>query len=185
MHLYYKSKLVQEPQIDSLPFYGTPDEKYLLDDFTRFPTMEEVMREYVKGVMVRVRKGKFHFLTLDKTNAALFRENPLVLLDGVPVFNINKIMAYDPRKVKQVDVVTRQYYLGRLTFNGVVNYTTYHGDLLDYTPENATILFVEGLQTKKEFFSPVYETPLQQESRVPDKRHLLFWDTNVKPDRAW
>jgi hypothetical protein len=38
---------------DSLAFFGIPDEKYFLDDFTRFPTMEEVLREYVRGVLVR------------------------------------------------------------------------------------------------------------------------------------
>jgi hypothetical protein len=165
---------------DTISFYGKPDEKYLLDDFTRFPTMEEVMREYVKGVMVRKRKDKFHFLTLDRANNGLFKEDPLVLLDGVPIFNLNKIMSYDPRKVQKLDVITRQYYLGRKTFNGVVSYTTYRGDLLDYFPEKANVLLVEGLQSKKEFFSPLYETLHQQESRIPDVRHLLLWAPNVK-----
>jgi len=96
--------------MDSVPFYGKPDEKYLLDDFTRFPTMEEVMREYVPGVMVRKRKDQFHFLTLDHDDNVLFRDNPLVLLDGVPVFSINKIMNYDPRKVRKLEVMTHKYF---------------------------------------------------------------------------
>ena len=47
--------------IDSTAFYGKASETYLLDDFTRFPVMEEVMREYVPGVMVRKRKSKEMF----------------------------------------------------------------------------------------------------------------------------
>jgi hypothetical protein len=167
---------------DSISFYGKPDEKYLLDEFTRFPTMEEVMREYVKGVMVRKRKDRFLFFTLDRTNSTLFKQDPLVLLDGVPVFNINKIMSYDPRKIQKLDVITRQYFLGHLAFNGVVSYTTYQGDLTDYVPEKSNILFVEGLQLKKEFFSPVYETKPQRESRIPDRRHLLYWAPEVQSD---
>ena len=180
----FTSQKEREPSqaSDSVAFYGKPDEKYLLDEFTRFPTMEEVMREYVKGVMVRKRKDRFLFLTLDRTNSTLFKEDPLVLLDGVPIFNINKIMGYDPRKIQKLDVITRQYFLGHLTFNGVVSYTTYHGDLGDYVPENASVSFVEGLQPKKEFFSPLYETQSQRESRIPDRRHLLFWAPEVKTD---
>ncbi len=165
-----------------LPFYGAPDERYLLDDFTRFPTMEEVMREYVKGVMVRKRKDEFHFLNLDRPNNGLFTLNPLVLLDGVPVFDINKIMAVDPRKIQKLDVITRQYYLGRLNFNGVVSYFTYDGGMGDYIAEKANISFVDGLQSRREFFSPVYETPIQAASRIPDRRHLLLWSPHVKAD---
>ncbi|MEJ2005544.1 MAG: hypothetical protein P8X57_11395 [Cyclobacteriaceae bacterium] len=42
------------------PFYGAPDVSYRLDDFTRFPVMEEVFREYVYGVYVRKRSGEFN-----------------------------------------------------------------------------------------------------------------------------
>ncbi|MBS1505613.1 MAG: hypothetical protein JSS79_03100 [Bacteroidetes bacterium] len=166
---------VRANQVDSIPFYGKANEKYLLDDYTRFPTMEEVMREYVKGVMVRKRRDGFHFLTLDGANNTLFRNDPLVLLDGVPVFDVDRIMAYDPRKVRQLDVITKPYYLGHIVFDGVASYTTYNGDLIDYSPEHATVFFTDGIQPVKEFFSPKYETPSQQESRLPDRRHLLFW----------
>src|SRR5690606_15396230 len=51
---------------DSFPFYGKADQRYLLDDYTRFPVMEEVMREYVPGVLVRKRRDGFHFIVINK-----------------------------------------------------------------------------------------------------------------------
>ncbi len=167
---------------DSLPFYGVPTEAYKLDDFTRFPTMEEVLREYVSGVMVRKKKNKFHFLTLDRSTNTLFKDNPLVMLDGAPIFNLNKIMEYDPRKIQKIDVVTKRYYLGHLAFDGLVNCITYQGNLKDFNPDFATVLTVDGLQPQREFFSPRYETKLQKESRIPDKRHLLHWSPSVISD---
>ena len=181
---FEKNVRVLTPAMDSVPFYGKPDEKYLLDDFTRFPTMEEVMREYVPGVMVRIRKGKFHFLTLDKDNNSLFRDNPLVLLDGVPVFDIDRIMNFDPRKVQKLDVMTRRYFLGNLSFEGVVSYSTYHGNLLDFELDrHAFSIPYEGLQLEREFYSPRYESKQQRESRAPDTRDLLYWSPSVKTDR--
>jgi hypothetical protein len=48
----------KEPLItDSLPFYGLPETEYKLDDYKRFTTMEEVLREYVTQINVGVRNG--------------------------------------------------------------------------------------------------------------------------------
>ena len=89
---------------ENLAFYGRPDEKYYLDDYTRFPTMEEVMREYIKGVQVRKRSDGFHFANFDLVNRIFFENAPLVLIDGMPFFNINRVFEFDPRQVKSLEV---------------------------------------------------------------------------------
>ncbi|HEX6223864.1 MAG TPA: hypothetical protein VFZ52_05615, partial [Chryseolinea sp.] len=111
--IYYGDEAVPPKitSIDSTSFYSKASETYYLDDYTRFTVMEEVMREYVPGVMVRKRKDGFHFLVLDNVRKTLFQENPLVLLDGVPVFDIDKIMAFDPLRIKKLEVVTNRYFL--------------------------------------------------------------------------
>ncbi|HTJ49877.1 MAG TPA: hypothetical protein VL443_10515 [Cyclobacteriaceae bacterium] len=175
-----ENEMIQEKTLDSISFFGSADEKYRLDDYTRFPTMEEVMREYVPGVMVRKQKGKFHFLTINTVGKTLFRNDPLVLLDGVPVFDVDKIMAFDPRKVKFLDVVSKKYYFGTSSFDGVVSYRTYKGDLGGFQPDpKSLIVNYEGMQQQREFFSPKYETTQQRESRIPDTRNLLYWSPSI------
>jgi hypothetical protein len=109
--------------VDSLAFFGKPTNKYFLDAYTRFPTMEEVMREYVSTVFVRNRQGKFHFYLIDQVNptASAFTDDPMILLDGIPVFNTDKIIAFDPLKVKKLEVVNSLYYLGNVSFSGIVS----------------------------------------------------------------
>ena len=170
--------------MDSTAFYGKASETYLLDDFTRFPVMEEVMREYVPGVMVRKRRDGFHFLVLDNVRKSLFQENPLVILDGMPIFDIDKIMAFDPLKVKKLEVITNRYFLGPFTFPGVVSYTTYTGDLAGFQLDpRAVLLDYEGLQRQRIFYSPQYDNQKQRESRMPDRRNLLFWAPQVNLDK--
>ncbi len=169
-----------KPASDSSAFYGKPSEHYNLDDYTRFPVMEEVMREYVKGVRVRKKDGKFIFRVNDNLKSAVFDNEPLVLLDGVPIFNTDKFMTMDPLKIKSIDVMTGKYYLGALTFDGVVSYKTYTHDLGGFPVSSNTFTFdYEGLQAQKEFFSPRYETKKEQESRLPDARHVLFWAPDI------
>ncbi len=168
------------PDVDTLMFYRIPDQTYYLDDYTRFGVMEEVMREYVSTIMVRKRRDQFFFRTLNKEAKELFNENPMVLLDGVPVFNINSIMAYDPLKVWRLQVVASRYYYGKLSFMGIVSYATYTGDLPDFPIDSrALVREYDGLNWQREFYSPVYEVPQQIESRIPDFRTLLYWEPEV------
>ncbi|MET4107431.1 MG2 domain-containing protein [Hymenobacter sp. UYP22] len=170
---------------DSLAFYGKPSETYFLDKYTRFKVLEEVMREYVPGVMVRIRKDGFHFMVLDKVNNAFLTENPMVLLDGVPVFSVNKMMAMDPLKIQKLEVIDSRYFHGSTVYNGIVSYTTYKGDLEGFELDpRALIQQYEVLQAQREFYSPRYDTPQQKQSRLPDMRNLLYWNPSVTTTAA-
>jgi hypothetical protein len=171
-----RSNKFKTPTNDTTAFYGKADATYYLDDYTRFPVMEEILREYVPGVMVRKRRDGFHFILLDQVNKGIFDADPLILLDGIPVFDVDKIMAFDPLKVKKLEVLTRRYYMGALSLPGVVSFTTYAGDLGGFQLDPRSVqLDYEGLQLQREFYSPLYETSKQRESRLPDQRSLLFW----------
>jgi hypothetical protein len=176
---------INTSHIDSLAFFGKADETYHLDDFTRFPVMEEVLREYVPGVLVRKRKDGFHFLVLDKVNKKVLPENPLILLDGIPVFNADEVMAFDPRKVKKLEVVTKKHYLGNLSFPGIISFTTYEGNLGGFplNPKAITLNY-ESLQRQREFFAPQYEHQDQRLSSMPDQRNLLYWSPEVITDNS-
>ncbi|HEU5364696.1 MAG TPA: hypothetical protein VFU62_04170, partial [Hanamia sp.] len=180
---------LQRLPIDTLPFYYKPYKTYLLDNYTRFTTMEEVMREYVAEVNVVKKQGKYHFNTFNapefelhdkQPTQTLFRKDPLMLLDGVPVFDVDKIIAYDPLKVQKLEVVASKYIWGPIVSEGIVSYTTYKGNLDGYTLDpRDVILDYDGLQQQRVFYSPDYSTDKEMQSRLPDFRQLLYWSPNV------
>ncbi len=166
---------------DSLAFYGKPDQTYLLDKYTRFKVLEEVLREYVPGVVVRIRKDGFHFLVADNVNQTLQDRNPMVLLDGVPVFDINKIMAMPPIKIQKLDVITSRYFQGLAVYDGIVSFTTYKGDLEGFQLDPRVLVQrYEGVQQQREFYAPRYDTPQAAQSRLPDLRNLLYWNPDIQ-----
>jgi hypothetical protein len=123
-NVYSSSKLrtFYPALIDSSAFYLKPDKTYLLDNFVRFNTMEEVLREYVAEVPVTRQKDDFsvwvtvrpHLINIPKS------VKPLIILDGVPIFDSgNRIIKYDPKKVRSLDVVAQKYFLGTLNFEGI------------------------------------------------------------------
>lgn len=169
----------ETPPVDSSAFYGKADATYLLDDYTRFPLMEEVMREYVPGVFVRKRKDGFHFVVTDQVNGGVMGGDPMVLMDGVPVPDVDDLMAVDPLRVKKLEVVKRPYYLGQASFPGIVSYTTYQGDLggLRLDPRSVSLDY-DGLQMKRIFHKPQYARE-QTNDRMPDQRVLLHWEPDI------
>ena len=180
------------PEIDTLPFYQKPYKTYLLDDYTRFTTMEEVMREYVAEVNV-VRKNKqYHFNTFNNAGFELEKlqpsertmmEDPLILLDGIPVFDVDKIIAYDPLKVRKLEVVAARYYRGPISAYGIVSLTTYSGDLPGFSLNpHDVILDYDGLQNQRIFYSPDYSTTASINSRLPDFRNVLYWSPEIHTD---
>lgn len=125
---------------DTLPFFGKADKDYLLDDYVRFPTMEEVLREFVAEVRVRKQRDKFRIEVLNVPYNLYFVNEPLVLLDGVPVFDTNILMAIDPLKIRNIQVVSKKYYFGTKVLSGIVSFTSYDGDLAGYAiPRQAQV----------------------------------------------
>lgn len=168
------------PVIDTIPFYGFADSHYNLDDYTRFNTMEEVLREYITGMDVRIRQGNYYLHALDLNHQVLFADNPLVLVDGVPIFDMNKVIAYNPLKIKKADVIKHKYFLNSYTADGILSYATYKGDLDGFPFEPGSLeLSYDGLQLQRNFYAPQYATAEQRQSRLPDFRTTLYWSPQV------
>ncbi|MCD8538336.1 MAG: hypothetical protein LRY55_00145 [Leadbetterella sp.] len=129
---------------DSIPFFGEPDARYFLDDYTRFVLMEEVLREYVKEVRVRKSRDNYEIRVFDFLNNVNFKESPLILLDGIPLNDANEVIRYDPLKVKKIDVVSNVFVYGGIAFDGVVSLNTYQSVLEDFKLDAATTSLIRG-----------------------------------------
>lgn len=161
---------------DTTAFFGKPDKSYLLDAFTRFSTMEEVFREYMPGLNVRLNKGSYGLRSANDPKRTFFDEAPLTLIDGMPVFDANKIIEFDPLKIQRIDQVTRLFAQGNKTFHGILSLHTYQNDLGGFPIDpRALVLAYEGLQTNRVFYQPRYDTKEQKQDRTPDFRSTLLW----------
>jgi hypothetical protein len=186
-YLFHEDTIRQflAPAIDTTAFYGEPDERYLLDNYTRFTTLEEIFREYVKAVNISKKNGRFTLGVIDQSSRLLLDGDPLVLVDGVPVFDIDRFIKNgDPLKMYKLEVVRQQYFQGFKSFDGVLNFTSYAGDMAGIEPDpGAFVLDYPGLQLKRKFYAPEYKTPEQTAGPLPDFRSLLCWAPELKTDR--
>lgn len=174
-----KIKRFYDAGIDSTAaFYGKPDKVYKLDDYTRFTTMEEVLREYIREIFLSLSRKRYHIKVI--TDRGLLEGDPLVMLDGIPIFDINKVVAIDPLKVRKLEVIRDRYFWESADAEGILSYTTYKGDLggVELDP-HAVVVDYEGIQLQRVFYSPAYETVDAAASRLPDFRNVLYWSPSV------
>ena len=184
-HLYISDSINRfyRPSLaDSFVFYGQPLHRYKLDDYVRFNTMEEVLREYVRQVSVGVKGNgaSLRFKMFHEINRDLYSDDMLVMVDGVPLFDPNKVFQLDPLKIKQLDIINRNYVFGPTSFRGLANFSSYNGfyEGVELDARAITIDY-EGLQLHREFYSPDYSTDMQRSSRLPDLRSTLYWQPKV------
>lgn len=149
---------------------------YHLDDYTRFPSLQEVLVEIVKELRIRTIHGK-HQLQIVVPDAAGIRkvakDNILVMLDGVVISDISLLEGMDAMLLDDVDIYGESIALGGISYNGVVNFRTrnHYVKALQF-PENVRILDFMGV-----CYPVAYPgTPVKGD----DYRPLLYWHPALK-----
>lgn len=175
---------IKEPaHSDTLMFFGKAPFSYNLDDFTRFPTMEEVLREYVVEVLVQKSGSKYSFESISRTKEGLATvHRPISLINGVPV-SANTIIKIDPLKIRRIDILPKKYYYGNAFFDGIISMHTYSGSLGEIELDPGVLpIDYEGLQQPGSFANKMYADESSRTSRKPDFRTTLYWNPELKPD---
>ena len=157
------------------PFlYSNKPVVYVLDHYTRLPTMQDIMTEFIS--QMRFRQNNLEIAFLDAASRWVFLDNPLIVIDGITVFNHERLLRYDPLKVKTVSVYQNNYLIGNKIFNGIAQFNTYSGSFSGLTlGKNALILDFQGVQYPCRFTGI---TSVLSEN-LPDVRTLLYWDPQV------
>lgn len=166
--------------MDSVHFYGRPDLTYMLDDYTRFPSLEEVIHEYVQTVSVRKSKGQPTIKVFNRNAGSLYDGSPMMLVDGVPVTDAARVLDMNPLRLKRIDVIGDRYFIGRRSWDGLLSFSSYDNDLNGLTFDaNTLLLNYEALQPQRTFYSPSYDTEARRRDHAADLRELLYWNPNI------
>jgi hypothetical protein len=142
--------------------------------------MEEVLREYVREIGVATKGSAPTLRIFNETDRQYYNNNILIMVDGVPLSDPDKVFALNPLQFRQIDVINKNYILGPSLFYGLANFFSYDGfyEGLELNPQSLRIDY-EGMQLQREFYSPDYSSAEQKDSRLPDLRTTLYWQPYV------
>ena len=178
-HRFGIDTLYDQIYIDDDPLLYEQPVVYDLDDYTRFPDMQDVMIEFVKEIRFRKMEGKPTLQIAVETDLdrSLLSQGPLVVVDGIALFDHTHIFNYDPLKVKTISVYRNWFYkIGTHHFGGIAKFNTYSGHYQGLTfGGNVKIFDYQGVQYPCRFTG----REVVKDPNLPDIRSLLYWDPQV------
>jgi len=181
---YYSSKpdtiLIGKP---NKRFYGKGTMSYVLDEYTRFPSIKETFVEVVEHVWIQENDegiNEFHVRPI-----APYVESgmlPLVFVDGVLLTNHERLINLSSAQVESIHISRNQHFYGTKAFQGVVDVSTFKSNFYEnYYSENMLSQKLFKPNESKNYYQQSYEGSLkQQHKRLPDFRYQLIWLPTVQ-----
>lgn len=174
---YHSVEVVPEvPEQDERLFYGSPTSTIIFEDFINLPTLEEYFVEVVPQVSVRRSRGVRRLVLLgEHHDLAIYP--PLLMIDGVAIFDAEAVLAVSPRLIERVEIVNAPYIRGNVTFGGIISLISKNRDLgyIDL-PSSGLLVNYQMLDL------PISDTTQNGvvDPRLPDVRNTLYWNPEIE-----
>lgn len=167
----------KEKSTGDYPYYGKATHTINPKLFVDLPDLAEISRELLPGVKYRNYNNEPTLQVINNSTHYYFEENPLILLDGIPVRDLNVIKDMGTSDIERVDICKNERFYGDLRFPGVV---AIYSTKKDYSrlPESGQLirLKLDAIQLPCQLAEPNLTEP-----SVPDLRQILYWNPSTKP----
>ncbi len=172
-------KISYHTQFQSQPFFTKPDISVVLSDFIEFSTMQEVFTEIVPFTFLKHKRDSFYFQILNPDTDLLI-DNPLVLLDNIPVFNVNEILKLSPASIEKIDIIHQDYFLGTHRIEGLIHIISKESQLEQIEFPGGTVFFdYQAVNPTAEFKLPDSQVIKDSQGSIPYFNNLLYWKANL------
>jgi len=169
----------EKPQHATI-FYGNPDLSYNFQKYIDLSTFVEYFTEIFTGT--KIEKGengkqiKLEYLR----NKQELNKPPLILIDGIPILNVNKFLSISPSEIDKVEIIHNYYVLGRTTYGGIFHLFTKKknsASLID--TKNLSFYKFVGFTRLNKLREIKYTDENDLKSRKADYRNTLYWNPEI------
>ncbi len=160
-------------------YFNINDNKISLypKDYISFENTREMMSEIVPNIRIK-KMNKKNFIQRLDDNQNVLPDSPFILLDHIPVFDVDDVLNISPSKIERIEFINKPYLLGENILNGVLMITTINNDFSEIKLiPSATFVTIQGLE--KNYSNTFISSSNYSEERIPDFRSTLYWNPNV------
>ncbi len=162
------------------PYYGNPTRTVDPQLFIDLPDFTEISRELLPGVKWRNYNNEPTLQVINNNMHNYFADNPLILIDGIPIRDLNVIKDMGTADIDRVEICQYERYYGDLRFPGVVAIYTTKADYSSLPTSDQLIrMDLETIQLQVASAEHVV-----QEQTIPDLRQLIYWNPLAEPKSA-
>lgn len=122
---------------DPLIFGKKPRLTYDLNEYRQFFTIREVLLEYVRHVRHNTING-IDQLVLFSEEVGYEPWQAMVFIDGMPVIDVARLLNYDARRIRYINIYEHNYTFGNGIYKGIISFVSRSGRLTNYPTEPNT-----------------------------------------------
>lgn len=178
----YQNPFVQVP---GRRFSNGSNFDFNMDEYVLLDNMRETLRELITGVKVSGRKNETRFTIFDPQSNDYFEEIPLLIIDGMPSFEQDKILNLRPEYFKRIEVLEESRYtqsFGTMGRHGVLKLETRDKALKPADLSTTRFAQFAGFYAARQYYTPIYPSQASREAKIPDFRQLLYWNPLLESD---
>lgn len=172
--LKFQSASKKSPEL--YPYYGTPSNIVNPQLFIDLPNFTEISRELLPGVKFRNYNNEPTLRVINQATRNYFGETPLLLINGIPIRNLNVIKDMGTSDIKRIEISQSERFYGNIRFPGIVALYTTKSDY-SRIPETDQFLRLklDAIQVPATLSEPAETSPA-----VPDLRQVFYWNPSAE-----
>lgn len=157
----------------SLPFYGKPTRRVVPEEFIDLPNFQVISREILPGLQYRLRNGEIAFRMINQNQNSFFENEPLRLINGIPVFENSLFANLKSTDISYIDIVQNERIFGDLKLSGVLSVSLFDkSNFWAMQIPQINEFRVNCLQPDKK---PEYLNLKPRDKNIPDFRQTYLW----------
>jgi hypothetical protein len=155
-------------------FYGKPTQHVIPGEFIDLPDFREISREILPGVQYRTKNDEVTIRLLNSTYRMFFEDEPLKLINGIPVFKNDFFADLKSTDINYIDIIRSERIFGDLIFKGVLAVSLYDKSNSWMAQQDNIFQFsVNFIQPPK---MPSYSFQKNIPENQPDMRQVFLWE---------
>jgi hypothetical protein len=169
-----QNEFFEIPARFSMPFYGKPTLRIVPEEFIDLPDFREIARELLPGFQYRIKNGEIIFRMINQQQKVIFEDEPLCLINGIPVFKNELFAGLKSTDISYIDLVQNERIFGDLILKGVLDVSLKDKSNFWMAKQpNIFQLNVNFLQPDKTAGHFVQQNTNKNQ---PDMRQVYFWE---------
>lgn len=167
--------IVLSPDISFLNSLSSVE--YNLNEYTRFATLKETIREIIPEVSVTTIQGK-EVIRVKQIRMMPRFENALLVVDGIVFANTQQLFDIAATMIDKIQIYTEPFVLGGTTYAGALIMTGNNPEA-PYFQKAVTVPQTHLTESPKSYFNQLHKS----DSNLPDYRTQLYWNPRLIPEK--
>jgi len=183
---YSKAKrenLINIESNSSVNFYGQAQISTIMSDYIQLNSVAEIIKEIIPEVFIRKANKLSEFKMINNISQKPFAKGPFILVDGIPVFDINKTLAIPSKDIERIEITPLNYVYHGIVLEGILHFITKNKNLDSYKfDSNIFRQAYSFYQPNNKFDTPDYNSNINKINKIPDFRNTLYWNPELNLD---